>query len=434
MSASVWASCGQARLNVLEDCTMENPLTQKFVNSVTSNGAKQRFPDNKVRGLVLRIAPGGTKVWVIRYRSLDGTSREMKIAEADKMPIDDARKKARVELANVPTGDDPLKKHRQAKREAVIGKERTVSAITAHYRRSTSYITKRDSTRLTYDNSLDKHILPRIGERSITSLKRGDISGLLDEVHSECSGNVANQARSALSVVLSFAVERDIIDFNPMRGVKAKHKTPVRKRILTDEELKALWAALEAREGLSETVADMVQLLMLLPARSQEVAGMAWSELNLIEGIWSLTPARMKGGEAHELPLGETAIDLLKRRKEDATTPWVFPNKSGTEPMNRQRPSRACNRLSKSFGWESFGPHDLRRTIATRMAGMGLGHATIERTLGHKVGAGKAIVNYDHYDYRDRKRNALESWEAELVRVLSSGEASSNIYHLRETA
>jgi len=408
---------------------MTHQLTQKLVNSVSANGSKQRFPDSKVSGLTLRVSQGGKKVWAIRYRSAEGASREMKIGDADKMPLEDARKTARLKLANVPTGGDPLRDKRAAKREAVQSKQRTVAAMTDRYRDSSDFLTKRETTRATYNNSLDRHILPRVGKMSLKTLTRGAISSLLDDLATEHSGNVSNQARSALSVVLSFAVERDAISYNPMRGIRAKHKTPVRERILSDVELKGLWEGLRAG-----TVSDLVKLLLVVPARSNEAAGMMWDELDLETGLWSIPAERMKGAQSHELPLSKTAITLLRRRQESATTPWVFPNKDATAPIHRARPSRFCNRYSKTMGWVSFGPHDLRRTIATRLAKMGLGHATIERTLGHKVGAGKAIVNYDHHDYRDRKRAALESWEAELLRVLHAGDTGGNVFQLRETA
>ena len=394
-------------------------LSQSFANSVKANGKKQRFPDHKVKGLALRVGEGGTKNFVIRYRSEDGRSREMKIGRADQMPLEQARKVAREQLAMVPNGADPLKKRREARSEASTKHARTLAAVTEQYRQSSDYLSKRVTTRATYDNSLDRHILPRLGNHPIESIKRGVVSGLLNDLASEGSGNISNQARSALSVVMSFAMERDLIEFNPVRGVKSKHQTAVRERLLSDTELRAVWCALEDGGGVSPTVADMVRLCMFLPARSREIAGMEWSEVDFENALWVVPGERMKGHSAHELPLPEPVMSLLKARRRETNLPWVFPNKAGSAPMDRARPSRACNRLAKELEIPNFGPHDLRRTIATRMAEMGIESAIIERCLGHKVGAGRAIVHYDHHNYRERKREALEMWESELVRTLN---------------
>lgn len=426
----LWASCGHGAEIALVHRIMKRLLTQKMVHAIAPTGKKQRFPDHKVIGLELRVAPRGTKAWAIRYRSQTGASKEMKIGTADKMPLEQARQKAREELANVPNGDDPLQQRRKAKQEAVIAEASTLAAVVELYRKSSAYVTKRQTTRDTYDNSLNRHLIPRIGQRPIKSISKGEIAGLLDSLLTEHSGGVSNQARSALSVVMAFAVERDIVDFNPVLNVKPKHKTRVRERLLSDTEIRGLWAAMEQCEGMSPTIANLLRVCLLLPARVNEIAGMQWRELDLKEGLWRVSADRMKGKEAHELPLGRDAIALLTMLQSTAVTAWVFPNKKGDAPMSRQRPSRACNRLSKRMGWKSFGPHDLRRTIATRLAKLGMGSATIERTLGHKVGTGRAIVHYDHHDYRDRKKLAIEAWEAELRRVVTGANKANNVHEL----
>ncbi len=290
-------------------------------------------------------------------------------------------------------------------------------AVVENYRASSLYLSKRETTRTGYDNSLNRYILPRLGEMPIEEIKRRDVSEFLDHLVVEYSGSVSNQARSALSVVMSFALERDLIEYNPVIGVKAKHKMVVRRRILNDDELRGLWTRLDNRQGVTWAMSRMLKLLMLLPARATEISGMHWSEVDFNSGLLTIQGERMKGHQDHELPLPPLAIEILKEQAGKADTPFVFPSLSKEEPMHRARPSRACNRLSKDMGGALFGPHDLRRTIATRMAGLGVDQSIIERTLGHKVGLGRAIVHYDHHSYRDEKRAALEMWEGELLRV-----------------
>lgn len=399
---------------------MPTNLTQATVNAITGCGQKQRFPDSKVKGLALRVAPGGAKSWVIRYRDQAGKSREMNLGRSDKISLELARKKAGHALANLLDGEDPLKE-REARREAArTSGERALQAVVEKYRASSLYLTKRDTTRRGYDNSLDRYILPKFGDIAIEDIKRRHVSEFLDELLVEHSGSVSNQARSALSVVMSFALERDLIEYNPVIGVKAKHKMVVRRRILNDDELRGLWNRLDNRQGVTWAMSRMLKLLMLLPARATEISGMHWSEVDFDTGLLTIQGERMKGHQDHELPLSPLAIEILKEQAYNADTPFVFPSLSKEEPMHRARPSRACNRLSKHMGSAPFGPHDLRRTIATRMAGLGVDQSIIERALGHKVGLGRAIVHYDHHSYREEKRAALEGWQNMLLVICGS--------------
>ena len=392
-------------------------LTQTTVDAIIGSGRKQRFPDNKIKGLALRVAPGGAKSWIIRYRDQAGKSREMNLGRSDKISLELARKKASQALANVLDGEDPMEAREARKQEARTADERALEAVVEKYRASPAYLSKRETTRNGYDNSLNRYLLPSLGDRAIDKIKRRDVSELLDQLAVEHTGSISNQARSALSVVMSFALERDLIEYNPVIGVKAKHKMVVRRRVLSDDELRGLWTRLDQRQGVTWAMSRMLKLLMLLPARATEISVMHWSEVDFNAGLLTIPGERMKGHQDHELPLPPLAIAILKEQAHKADTPFVFPSLSKEEPMHRARPSRACNRISKDMGGVLFGPHDLRRTIATRMAGLGVDQSIIERTLGHKVGLGRAIVHYDHHSYRDEKRAALELWQSEITRI-----------------
>ena len=143
-------------------------------------------------------------------------------------------------------------------------------------------------------------------------------------------------------------------------------------------------------------------------------------ELDLVERTWTIPADRMKASASHQLPLTEMALTVLHRRQDDRVQgQWVFPNRAGSAPMSRRRHGRACARFAEAWGWEPFGPHDLRRTIATRLAKLGVVKEINQRLLRHKVGSGEAILHYDHHDYVEQKRAALELWESELTNVLT---------------
>lgn len=393
-------------------------LTQSLVKSVQSNGRKQRYPDHEVRGLALRVTEKGAKAFVIRYRKPDRSSAEMKVGGADTITLAQARTIARDKLAEVAAGGDPLASKAEMQRQAEANKLKTMEAVVERYFSSNEYESLRPSTRSFYEIHLRVHILPRIGSFPVEELRRRDLVSLRETLLAECSEATVKACLSTLSVLLNFALELELIEFNPAAGMKKKVKSRVRERLLSDAELKTLWTILDAEAGMGASVAAIIRLCMFLPARAGEVSGMRWEELDLEAAVWAIPASRMKAKRDHELPLTASAVSLLRDLSSAASGPWVFPNKDRTGPMGSKVAGRACNRLSKEHGWDSFGPHDLRRSIATRLAEKGVPEATIERTLGHDTSGGRAIANYNLYAYRAEKLRALEVWGAELLGIV----------------
>ena len=395
-------------------------LTQTFVQSLSATGAKQRYADHKIGGLCLRVAPGGTKTYIVRYRKFDGASAEMKIGRADVITLEMARERAKQELANVSRGIDPLQEKQQAIIQAKQKKLETVVALSEAFLSSPTFLSRKQRTQEFYQANLRGYVVPNLGDFVVRDIGRKDVAAFLDKVYGEASGSVSNAARRTLSVLMSYAVEQELIDFNPVSSVKPRHRENPASRQLSDDDLKHLWDALDVQEGVTSDVADMIRLCMLLPARVNEVAGMEWAELQLAERLWTVRAERMKNNRPHELPVGDFSAQLLQRRRQTShgNNPWVFPAKSGSEPMNGKVASRACNRLSKAWNWPPFGPHALRRGFTTRMAELGTRPEILERVLSHDVTGGRAIAHYDHYSYRDEKRHLIEHWEVTLLKIV----------------
>jgi len=318
------------------------------------------------------------------------------------------------------TGTIPSKRWRQAGIEARNKKMETLDALAGAYKASPGFLSKRIRTQEFYESCLRVHILPRLGTRSVKEIGRKDIASFLDRTYNEASGPASNSARWTLSVLFSYAAELELIDFNPVSAVKQRHRVGQRTRQLNDTELKCLWQALHDLEGVTADVSDMIRLCLFLPARVNEIAGMEWAELNFDERLWIVRADRMKNNKPHELPFGEFCQKLLEKRRnsEVGNNPWGFPANSGIEPMNGKVASRACNRLSRDWGWQPSGPNALRRGFTTRMAENGVRLEILERALSHDVTDGRAIAHYDHYSYRDEKRHLIEHWEEALLKIV----------------
>ncbi|MEL6857750.1 MAG: tyrosine-type recombinase/integrase [Pseudomonadota bacterium] len=422
--------------------TTDKPkLTQGFCNRVQGAGGKVRYPDHEVKGLELRVTAAGAKAFVVRYRKPNRKQTEMTLGKVGVMTLAEARQRAREALVEVAGGSDPAESKKAAQRVAMELTEGTVAKVAEKWTTSTKYLDLRENTRRGYQVHLDKRITPKLGHVPIKEMTRADVSKFLDVLAKEQGNAVSNGTRTALSALFTFALERDLAQGNPVRDVTPMQRNKIKDRVLSAEELKALWARTDdviEREltGVNMTLAlaFAVRLLMLIPARVSEVIGMRWDEIDFDEALLIVPLDRMKGKKSHEVPLAGAALKTLADWREVQTSQsvWVFPKKDMSGPMSRDVVGKACRRFAGEMGWKNFGPHDLRRTFATNLAGK-TPTEIIERVLGHNVGGGKAIVHYDHHTYREEKRHALEAWEGILMEIVGVTDASAdNVVKLSE--
>src|SRR6185369_16554576 len=150
-----------------------------------------------------------------------------------------------------------------------------------------------------------------------------------------------------------------------------------RDRVLSDQEIRHVWKALD-RERLP--IAVMLKLALLTAQRRTEVLGMRWTELDLEEGWWTIPAERAKNKMAHRVPLTPQALDLLRRIRALAEgSPYVFPGSTDEPIANLQKPMR---RIRQRTGTE-FRFHDLRRTAASHMTGIGISRLVVAKILNH---------------------------------------------------
>jgi integrase len=192
--------------------------------------------------------------------------------------------------------------------------------------------------------------------------------------------------------------------------------------VLTDAEIKALWKALDLRNetiDLFITSKLCLKLILLTGQRSGEICGMTWKELDLKNEVWTIPAARMKNNLQHKLPLTASVNKIIAQSKKmfGGDTPWVFPSPNRDAPLVQHSLSRAVKRHHKEMGVEQeFTPHDIRRTMRTRLAELNVPEFVAERVLGHKLEGMLAVYNL--HDYLPEKRKALEAWEAKLDAIL----------------
>ena len=253
-------------------------------------------------------------------------------------------------------------------------------------------------------------ILPAWKNRKAGDIRRADVLNILDSIVDRGAPIQANRTLALISRVFTFAIERGVVETNPAYRVKPPAREYSCQRVLTDDEIRAFWKALD---GEAQLMASTFKLRLLTAQRGVEVLSMRKDDL---DGSWWTIPAVVaKTGEAHRVPLSPEAMAVLEGVLPlSGISEWVFPSRRGGHLRSLQKSARE---IRKRAGFH-FTPHDLRRTAATHMARMGVSRFMIGRILNH---ADRSITSvYDRASYDDEKREALEAWGAHVIDITSS--------------
>jgi integrase len=187
-----------------------------------------------------------------------------------------------------------------------------------------------------------------------------------------------------------------------------------RDRILTDDELAAVW---RATTELNIYFASIVKLLILTGQRRTEVADMEWRELDLPAKLWKLPRGRVKNDSGHEVPLSAQSLAVIEAVPRIAAIPFVFTSRGGKPVSGFWKVKMEIDEASKVEGW-TF--HDLRRTAASGMARLGVSLPVIEKILNHSSGSFRGVVGvYQRHSFADEKRAALDLWGAHVARLVA---------------
>jgi integrase len=237
----------------------------------------------------------------------------------------------------------------------------------------------------------------------------------LGRKHDRPSEARARAMFACLSKMFSWLVQHRRITKNPCAGVHRPDTPRSRDRVLTDSEVVQFWSAAAAERA---EFSSALKILLLTGCRLNEVAGMRRSELSDDLAIWTIPGSRTKNHRSHKVPLSPLARDIVVAAiKEDSD--FVFTT-TGEAPLSGW--SRMKRRLDVSMATaEPWRLHDLRRTAATGMAGLGIAPHIIEAALNHVSGAKAGVAGtYNRAEYGPEKKVALERWASHVEGLVSS--------------
>ena len=374
-------------------------------------------------GLSLRIQ-GESRGYYTYYR-IGSKQRRMKIGTVGKISLATAWKQCQIIHGEVANDKDP-QAAKEAKRRIVA--DSFAQAVESYLANKRSKIT-RDEFRRTSMTNLEHDLTALaapLAKRRVVEIHRKDVGALLDKVTTENGPFAARNLKMSLSGLFRHCIQPlNIIDSNPTIGIEVAD-APKRKHTLTDAELIAVYRACEDLGAYGK----IVQLLCRLPLRRQEVGGLRHDEIDWDEGTLRISPDRSKNHEEHLLPMPRQVAELLR----------AIPN-TGRATVFSQRNDNGFSNWSTKKGEldaqlasvREWHLHDLRRTLTSRFARMGVPMVVSETMLNHREsGRGGLREVYDQHDYAEEVAEALQRWNDQLDAMLA-GKAAS-VTRLREAA
>jgi integrase len=379
-------------------------------------------------GLYFRKQTSEGASWTFRYR-FAGRARWMTLGNFPDMSLAVARVEAREKRTLLDKRRDPLlEKHAavEAQRAAV---EAQMSRGTFRELAEEWYsIEIRD--RLKHPEvprrHLDNYLLPAFGNRVPSEIAAADAARLLAKV-SKDAPTAANDLLRLMQRVFRFGVRRRVLSSNPVADFDhqdAGGPERRRQRALSRQELEQLFKALRKSSSFGGTNLLAIKLLLALGVRKGELLRAQWREFNLDDDskanpVWQLPGNRTKTGKPLTIPLVPAVVSWLKALRETAGgSEYVF-------PMRRRDPRQRALHIgidtlnaalaAVEHGVEHFTLHDLRRTMRTHLAALGVRSEVAERCLGHKLRGVEGT--YNTHDYLTERRAALETWTALLLEI-----------------
>lgn len=398
------------------------PLSALEVKRLTEPG---QHAVGTVAGLRLLVKPSGARSWVLR--TMIGTRRaELGLGGYPAVTLAQAIDYAREALQSIRRGTDPAAE-RRAKRVTVEWTfKKTAEAYIAAHR--TGWKNAKHAAQ--WGNTLETYAFPHFGHKHVRDVSKADVLAAIEPIWSE-KNETATRVRNRIEMVLNYAVQRELRPegLNPARWRgNLDAALPKASKVAVVEHHAALqidamhdfMARLRKAEGMGSKA---LQFVILTAARSGEVRGATWSEIDLQAATWSIPGPRMKSGRPHRVALSERALELLEAlpRLEGSTSDLVFFGR-GDKPLSDMTITATLRRMKVAAT-----AHGFRSTFRDWAAERTSQPAEVaEMALAHSVGDATEAA-YRRGDLFDKRRELMELW----AKFIDTPPTTGNVHPIR---
>jgi integrase len=389
----------------------KKPLTDRAIQHLKppAEGKRRIVWDALIPSLGVRITDRGVKSFVLVTRypgSPNPSPRSLGVYGA--ISLEAARTKARGWIKLIGDGVDPTQ-------HAISRRAETFQAISTEYflRKAAGY-----RTRAWAEAAMARLVYPVFGSRPIETINRSDIVRLLDRIEDERGPVMANRALGIIGRIMSFHASRSDDFRSPIVKGMAKPEQ-ARARVLSDDELRAIWKATIEYEVAA--FGAFLRFVLLTATRRNEAGHMHWTELDGKD--WVIPASRYKTNHDHLIPLSALALEMLPERQSGE---FVFGRRGGHQPAGSYDYHKAI--IDEASGVKGWVLHDLRRTARSLLSRAGVASDHAERCLGHVIGGVRGI--YDRHEYYDEKTKAFEAL-ATLVQRIIDPQQNVNVVEMK---
>lgn len=383
-------------------------LTVKKVAGLTEPG---RYGDG--HGLYLQVANINNRSWLLRYESR-GRERWMGLGPVHTFTLEEARERARKARQQLKDGTDPLEARKVARAEAALenAKAMTFEDASRKYFQQHELKWRNQKHRAQFLSTLEQYAFPTLAKLSVAAIDTGLVLKVVEPIW-RAKTETANRVRGRIESVLDWATVRGArTGDNPARwrGHLAE-VLPARSQIAKVQHHKALPFAdvpkfvseLARREGMA---ARALELLILTAARTSEVIGAQWSEIDLKTKVWTVPASRMKGQKEHRVPLSERAVEILEALPRE--TDHVFPGGRKDSQISNMAMAQVLKRMDR----DDITVHGFRSTFRDWAAERTTyANHIVEMALAHVIGD-KVEAAYRRGDLLEMRAQLMKDWAA----------------------
>lgn len=383
----------------------------------TAHRRHARYGDG--RGLWLMVDPNGKKTWAFLY-TINKRRRHKGLGSILDMTLDQARDEAQRLRQLVKRGIDPLAQE-AAERASNSGVAPGSARIIPTFESVAEKVIEQRRAKMTNQKAKDQwpatlktYVYPKIGGIPVDQVTPSDIATILEAIW-ETKNETASRVRQRIKSVLDYAArhewiaETDLAKISRTMGDFKKHApdTVEHHKAIPASEAPGFVERLRKKTTISSKA---LHFLILTAARSGQVRGATWSEIDLEAGLWTAPKERMKKRHSdHTVPLSKEAIAILQSLHREAGSNLIFPSPTKAKA---QISDNTLNKIMSDMG-EDAVPHGFRATFATWAAGRGYDSLWIEAALHHKD-ENKVRKAYQRTDYLDHRKALMDEWAAFL--------------------
>lgn len=340
--------------------------------------------DEATPSLCICLTAAGSRVFY-SYRKIRGRPVRLRLGAFPELSVEQARKMTTKAAAAVAEGRDPHAERRTLMRGVTLGQ------VWEHWLENYATVHKKPVS-VEEDRGLWRRYIARWKGRRIQSITRADVRGRHKAIGRDNGKYAANRMLSLLHTLFAHAASEDDIEWsgeNPCKGVR-RFKEQQRERFLQADEIPRFFQALA--DEPNPAIRDYFSLAILTGVRRRNLVRMRWDELHLDRSTWEVPDS--KSGDPLSIHLPPEAVRILRERQQTTESEWVFPARTKTSKTPWMAGTyHAWERILDRAKLKDLRPHDLRRTLGSWQASLGVSLQIIGKSLGHRHQSSTAIYS-----------------------------------------